>query len=85
MKKILTQEKLVLFVYGEISDPKERAKIEKEIHSSSEWTQLYTELMEARQMLDHNNSVPSDDVIKKIMDYSKSLGPPKKRADKSHK
>lgn len=79
MKKVLTPEKLVLLVYGEISDPKEKIEIEKAIHNDSEWHKMYTELLEAREMLIFNNDSPPDDVIKKIMDYSKSLGTAQKK------
>jgi hypothetical protein len=76
MNRLLTPEKLVLFVYDEIRDPEERSSMGKAIRSKSDWLQMYTELKEARQMLDHNHISPSDNVIKRIMDYSASLGTP---------
>lgn len=73
MQKTLTREKLVLFVYDEISNPLECNEIARVIKSDNELYQQYNELKETKQIIDSLIASPSANIITGILNYSKAL------------
>jgi hypothetical protein len=73
MKQTLTFENLVLFVYDEISDAREREELKQAIRNDNELYQMYNELAETREEIDGFNDSPSENVINRILNYSKAL------------
>lgn len=73
MDKTLTPEKLVLFVYDEISNSQERDEIVKGIRADNACYSLYCELKEARESIEQNMASPSEQSIQRILNYSKAL------------
>jgi hypothetical protein len=73
MIKTFTLEKLVLFVYDEISDPVEKDELLKAIRTDSELYEKYNELVETRGEIDNSFSSPSDETVNNILSYSKAL------------
>jgi len=73
MNKNLTLEKLVLFVYDEISDPEEREEISRMMKENNDIYTLYNELFETRDSIKDSFSSPSENSIQRILNYSKAL------------
>lgn len=73
MRKTLTPEKLVLFVYDEISEPSECEEISKMIKEDNECYDMYNELSETRNLIDRSFSSPSETSIQRILNYSRAL------------
>jgi hypothetical protein len=73
MIKTFTLEKLVLFVYDEISDPVEKDELLKAIRTDNELYEKYNELVETRGEIDNSFSSPSDETVNNILNYSKAL------------
>lgn len=73
MQKTLTPEKLVLFVYDEISDPELLDEMKNAIRVDSELYGEYCEMQEARELLDASSRLPSKQTINNILNYSKAL------------
>ena len=73
MPKTLTPEKLVLFVYDEISDPEEQDDVKNAIRVNNELYGEYCLMQETREMLDASVHLPSQQTINNILNYSKAL------------
>jgi hypothetical protein len=73
MVKSITLEKLVLFVYDEISDQKEKDELAQAIFEDSELYAKYRQLADTRKKIDQSVSAPSDEIVNNILNYSKAL------------
>ena len=72
MTKTFTQDDVVRYLYNEI--PKsEKARFEEALICDSALLDLYHELSATKQQLEEIIESPSNRVIKKILDYSKSF------------
>ncbi len=73
MTKTLTPEKLVLFVYDEISDPQERDEISTMVKVDNEAYALVSELAAMRDTIERSDASPSENSIQSILNYSRAL------------
>lgn len=73
MQKTLTPEKLVLFVYDEISDSEEVDEMKKAIRVDNELYEEYCLMQETRELLDAQEHLPSQQTINNLLNYSKAL------------
>jgi hypothetical protein len=73
MKKSLTPDDLVLFIYEEISNPQERNDIEQAIKADNEMYELYNSFAEIRETLDKSVKSPLNSTIRNLLNYSKAL------------
>jgi hypothetical protein len=73
MSKTLTPEKLVLFVYDEISDPQECEEISKLVKADNGSYALCNELTEIREKIEQSFASPSEESIRSILNYSRAL------------
>jgi len=67
-----TQDDVIRYIYDETSD-EENVEIQKALICDAHLQEMYKELSAVKNRLDHSLKQPSDSVIKKIMNYSKSL------------
>ena len=73
MVKSITPEKLVLFVYDEISDPVEKDGLAQAIRGNNDLYEKYIKLVETRAEIENSLSSPSDEIVNNILNYSKAL------------
>lgn len=71
MTKVFTQDDLIRYIYGETSN-NENEKIESLLCSDDKFQELYTQLQAIRKGIDHIQNRPSETVIQRILDYSKT-------------
>ena len=75
MTKTFTQDDVIRYVYCETSE-KENKEIEKAILCDSQLQEMYKEFTSTKADLDKSMKDPSDRVINRILNYSKSLNLP---------
>lgn len=71
MIKTFTQNDLIKYIYHETTD-KEKKDIEEALLFDNELFEAYRNIAEITQELDRIEYTPSDKVINKILNYSKS-------------
>lgn len=72
MKKIVTQNDLLLYIYQETSE-NERAEIEQAIESDWDLNERYQSLLQTKSFLGKPKYQPSQSCIDAILQYSKNL------------
>ena len=72
MIKTFTQNDLIKYIYHETTE-KERKDIEEALLFDNELFESYRKIAEITEELDRIESSPSDKVVNKILNYSKSL------------
>ena len=72
MTKTFTQDDVIRYIYGEVSES-EGKEIKQAIICDIELQDLYKEFVMVKMQLDESLKIPSDKVTKTILDYSKSL------------
>ena len=75
MIKTFTHDDVIRFVYDEMN-PEEAKELSQALLCDSELEHLYNELVTMKAHLDAGMLNPSDKVVNKIMNYSKSLNLP---------
>lgn len=73
MDKTLTLEKLVLFVYDEVSEISDCEEISKKIKEDSDLYEMYNSLSETREIIEESFASPSENSIQRILNYSRAL------------
>jgi hypothetical protein len=73
MKKSLTPDDLVLFIYDEISDPQERDEVAQAIKADNEMYEVYNSFTEIRETLEKTIKSPLKSTIRNLLNYSKAL------------
>lgn len=71
MQKTATQNDLIKYIYNE-STPFETYEVEESLVGDTEFEELYFNLLEAKNNLDNLMLSPEEDVIRNIVNYSKS-------------
>ncbi len=74
MNKTFTPENLLLYAYGDFTDSVQKQSISKTIRNDNLLYEEYLELTEMKQMIEKSFISPSENVINKILSYSKALG-----------
>jgi hypothetical protein len=74
MNKTFTLENLLQYAYGDLTDSIEEQSISKQIRSDNSLYQDFLEISDTKALIEKSFTDPSDDVIKRIISYSKALG-----------
>ena len=72
MIKTFTQDDVIRFVYDELT-PEESYELNQVLLCDAEMQNLYKELITLKRQLDASMKEPSENVIERIKNYSKSL------------
>ncbi len=72
MTKTFTQDELIRYIYHETSD-QENKEIENALICDDVILEMYKKLKNTIKQLDKIEKSPSDQIIDKILDYSKSV------------
>ncbi len=72
MIKTFTQDDVIRFVYDEVST-EERSQMEELLLIDSSFQKLYRSLMKTKVLIKKSALEPSENVIDRILNYSKSL------------
>ncbi len=72
MTKTFTQDELIRYIYHETSE-KENKEIENALICDDVILEMYKKLKNTIKQLDKIKESPSDQIIDKILDYSKSV------------
>ena len=72
MTKTFTQDDLIRYIYSDM-DPIEKSQIEQALMCDNELLDEYHQLRAVIKEIDKVKIDPSDKVISRILDYSKSL------------
>ena len=72
MIKTFTQNDVIRFVYDEVT-PEERFQMEGLLHVDSEFLKLYKRHYKTKGLIKKSSLEPSENVINRILMYSKSL------------
>jgi uncharacterized cupin superfamily protein len=72
MNKTFTLENLLLYAYGDITESKEKQTIGHAIRNDSTLYEEYLQITDVRQMIENSFTDPSDQVINRIISYSKA-------------
>ena len=72
MIKTFTQNDVIRFVYDEVST-EERSQMEELLLIDASFQQLYRSLMKTKVLIKKSALEPSENVINRILNYSKSL------------
>jgi len=72
MTKTFTQDDVIRYIYNETSE-EENAEIQKALICDAHLQEMYKEIGNVKNCLDHSLKQPYDSVIENIMNYSKSL------------
>ena len=78
MTKTFTQDDVIRFVYDEM-ETEEAMDLSRVLFSDAKLERIYHELVALRAQIDGAVKKPSDGVIKRILNYSKSLNLPSTR------
>ncbi len=73
MPKTITLEDLLLFAYGDLSDSIHEQTINQFIRNDNLLYEEYLQITDAKQMIEKSFTAPSDEVINRIISYSRSL------------
>jgi hypothetical protein len=73
MNKTFTLENLLLFAYGDLTNSFEEKAISQLIRNEDALYEEYSQIMDAKQMIEKSFTEPPDEVINRIISYSKSL------------
>jgi hypothetical protein len=73
MDKTITHEDLLLFAYGELDDLIQEQAIRQLIQNDNALYEEYLQILETMQMIDNCFTGPSEEVINKIISYSRAL------------
>lgn len=72
MTKTFTQNDVLRFFYNEVTES-EKNEIEKTLLWDDSLAEFYAELLEMETLLDKIKKEPSDNCIRNILNYSKSV------------
>ncbi len=72
MIKTFTQDDVIRFVYDEMNEEEAR-ELSQALLCDTELETMYNELITMKAHLDAAEQAPSDKVVERIMNYSKSL------------
>lgn len=72
MTKTFTQNDIIRYIYKETSD-EENAEIESALMCDIVLQETYQELFLTSKQLDLTEIVPSDKIIRRVLNYSKSI------------
>jgi hypothetical protein len=73
MDKTFTHEDLLLFAYGELDDSIQEQAIRQLILNDNILYEEYLQIMDARQMIEKSFATPSEEVMNRIISYSRAL------------
>jgi hypothetical protein len=73
MNKTPTLENLLQYAYGDYTDSIQEQTISHLIRSGNALYEEYLQIMETKQMIEKSFTDPSDEVINRIISYSKAL------------
>jgi hypothetical protein len=73
MDKTFTHEDLLLFAYGELDDAIQEQAIRQLILNDNILYEEYLQIMDTRQMIEKSFATPSEEVINRIISYSRAL------------
>ena len=72
MIKTFTRNDVIRFVYDEVS-PEERFQMEGLLHVDAEFLKLYKRYSKTKDLIKKSALEPSENVINRILNYSKTL------------
>ena len=72
MIKTFTQNDVIRFVYNEVST-EERSQMEEQLLIDATFEKTYMHYMKTKVLIQKSNLEPSENVINRILTYSKSL------------
>jgi hypothetical protein len=72
MIKTFTQNDVIRFVYNEVST-EERSQMEELLLIDTTFEKTYMQYMKTKVLIQKSNLEPSENVINRILNYSKSL------------
>ena len=73
MNKTFTLENLLLYTYGDLTETNEKQTIGQIIRNDNLLYEEFLQISDAKQMIENSFTDPSDQVINRIISYSKAL------------
>jgi hypothetical protein len=73
MNKTFTPENLLLYAYDDEDDLNQKQSVRKLIQNDTILYEEYLQIMEIKQEIEKSFTSPSNEVINRIMSYSRSL------------
>jgi hypothetical protein len=73
MKKTFTPENLLLYAYGDLKDPNLSQIISQQIQNDTILHEENLQIMEIKHEIEKSFTSPSDEVINRIISYTKAL------------
>ncbi len=73
MTQIYTQNDLIRYIFKETTE-EENSDIERELLAKDEWVDFYMDACDIVRQVKALNLEPSDNTLRAILDYSRSVG-----------